>query len=171
MKIRHGFVSNSSTNSFVCDVCGEEVMGRDIILLDCEMYRCVRGHTFCERHSPNISHPYNWEVEDQLSYLRDEVQRNSWYKGKINEELLQCRTEEDIGDHLREELKDAIEYISDEWEYEVLPRFCPVCLMNTITNEDAISYLLKVSGTSMEEVKKKVKETFSTYEDLEEFIG
>jgi hypothetical protein len=30
MKIRKGFVSNSSTSSFTCDVCGVEQMGQDI---------------------------------------------------------------------------------------------------------------------------------------------
>ena len=32
MKIRAGFVSNSSSSSFICDVCGDEVSGVDISL-------------------------------------------------------------------------------------------------------------------------------------------
>lgn len=50
MKIRSGFVSNSSTSSFVCDVCGEEVSGMDLGISDAGMYSCENGHTFCESH-------------------------------------------------------------------------------------------------------------------------
>lgn len=48
MKLRQGFVSNSSSSSFICDVCGETVEGRDLCLDEAEMYRCVNEHTFCE---------------------------------------------------------------------------------------------------------------------------
>lgn len=47
MKIRTGFVSNSSSSSFVCCVCGETVTSWDCSLSDAEMYACVNGHTFC----------------------------------------------------------------------------------------------------------------------------
>lgn len=50
MKIRHGFVSNSSSSSFVCDVCGAECSGMDMSLSDAEMYRCENDHTFCQEH-------------------------------------------------------------------------------------------------------------------------
>ena len=48
MKIRRGFVSNSSSSSFVCDITGEEVQGMDICLEDAGMYSCEDGHTFLE---------------------------------------------------------------------------------------------------------------------------
>ena len=50
MKIRQGFVSNSSSSSFVCQVCGEEASGWDIGLEEACMYECEYGHTFCEDH-------------------------------------------------------------------------------------------------------------------------
>ena len=50
MKIRHGFVSNSSSSSFVCEVCGAECSGMDMCLSDAEMYRCENDHTFCDNH-------------------------------------------------------------------------------------------------------------------------
>lgn len=51
MKIRLGFVSNSSSTSFTCDVCGEEVSGMDMSLDEAEMYKCENGHTFCRSES------------------------------------------------------------------------------------------------------------------------
>ena len=50
MKVRNGFVSNSSSSSFVCDVCGDVEGGYDLCLTDAGMAECVNGHTFCECH-------------------------------------------------------------------------------------------------------------------------
>lgn len=48
MKVRKFFVSNSSSSSWVCDVCGREEIGMDLSLGDIGMVDCVNGHTFCE---------------------------------------------------------------------------------------------------------------------------
>jgi hypothetical protein len=48
MKVRQGFVSNSSSSSFTCDVCGETESGWDYCLSDVDMYKCQNSHTFCE---------------------------------------------------------------------------------------------------------------------------
>ena len=50
MKIRQGFVSNSSSSSFTCDVCGNTESGMDCGLSDFYMSQCVNGHTFCDHH-------------------------------------------------------------------------------------------------------------------------
>jgi len=44
MKIRHGFVSNSSSSSFVCAVCGSTESGFDACAEDFEMVECPNGH-------------------------------------------------------------------------------------------------------------------------------
>lgn len=48
MKIRKGFVSNSSSSSFICDVSGEEHQGMDMCLEDACMYCCEEVHYFLE---------------------------------------------------------------------------------------------------------------------------
>ena len=50
MKIRTGFVSNSSSSSFTCDFCRENVAGWDMCLSEAEMVACVNGHVICESH-------------------------------------------------------------------------------------------------------------------------
>ena len=50
MKIRKGFVSNSSSSSFTCEVCYENYSGWDACLSEAEMVECPSGHLFCEDH-------------------------------------------------------------------------------------------------------------------------
>ena len=50
MKYRKSFVTNSSSSSYICDICGENVSGWDMSLGEAEMIECVNGHTMCEHH-------------------------------------------------------------------------------------------------------------------------
>lgn len=54
MKIRRYFVSNSSTSSFICEICGNHAEGMDLCLSDCDMFECENGHTMCTEHAPDI---------------------------------------------------------------------------------------------------------------------
>ena len=49
MKIRLGFVSNSSSSSFTCDICGHTESGWDMCLSDAEMVESRHG-MYCEEH-------------------------------------------------------------------------------------------------------------------------
>jgi len=44
MKIRNGFVSNSSSSSFTCDVCGMSESGWDASPTDFGWITCVHEH-------------------------------------------------------------------------------------------------------------------------------
>jgi len=52
MKTRNGFVSNSSTTSFICDICGETYTGWDACpqddTYDCSL--CENEHIICNSH-------------------------------------------------------------------------------------------------------------------------
>lgn len=48
MKIRTAFVSNSSSSSFICCVCGAEHSGWDVSVTDFQHLQCQYGHIFCE---------------------------------------------------------------------------------------------------------------------------
>jgi hypothetical protein len=50
MKIRTGFVSNSSSSSFVCEITGEEFSGWDAGLDDFDLVECQNGHVFSEEY-------------------------------------------------------------------------------------------------------------------------
>jgi len=70
-KIRNGFVSNSSSSSFICVVCGEEASGWDLSLSDAEMVECKNGHVFCD------SHIIQQEKEPSTTNAIDDDEENS----------------------------------------------------------------------------------------------
>jgi len=48
MKIRQGFVSNSSTTSFTCDLCGHSESGYDSVgIADFGFWSCENEHVIC----------------------------------------------------------------------------------------------------------------------------
>lgn len=67
MKKRNGFVSNSSSSSFICDSCGGSEEGMDLCLSEAEMFNCHNGHTIHESCAPNFSAP----SEDDENYDED----------------------------------------------------------------------------------------------------
>ena len=56
MKIRTGFVSNSSSSSFVCDICGGIESDRDCGPSEFDMLECEMGHVY---------HRYCLELDEQ----------------------------------------------------------------------------------------------------------
>lgn len=47
MKFRKDFVTNSSSSSYVCEICGRTESGWDMGLSEADMMECVNGHIFC----------------------------------------------------------------------------------------------------------------------------
>lgn len=66
MKTRKSFVANSSSSSFVCEICGDSEVYYDSVS-DVGGCYCVNGHCICEEHLLN---------DDELS---DEEQDNADY--------------------------------------------------------------------------------------------
>ena len=64
MKYRKGFVTNSSSSSFICDVCGAVEGGYDMGMEDANMYQCENGHMFCESHLLPAGEPAEDEDDD-----------------------------------------------------------------------------------------------------------
>jgi hypothetical protein len=92
-KIRNGFVSNSSSSSFICDFCGYNESGYDLCLSDVDMSQCEKGHTFCNDHV-GIGSMFDKFGPDStkklIEYCKDNVDQ---YTKKINTE--QIKTEQE----------------------------------------------------------------------------
>ena len=149
MKIRNGFVSNSSSSSFICQVCGNETSGMDMSLSDAEMCECVNGHTVCRDH-----------LEFSLPYL-EEVETIEDIKAIIAEEKLPELTDEELVKAL-----DNNEDISSG--YAVPASWCPICNFKHLTEADAQLYMLTIKTES--EYLTEWKEKFGDYKKFKEFL-
>lgn len=128
MKLRDGFVSNSSTTSFTCDACGmseswfDSMDGYESFGLN----DCVNGHGICDDDLLEL--PEGWTPSDEFrkecedwGYDEDDADRGG---GR------HCRAAE----------------------------MCPVCTFLILSDRDLGRYLEKVSNATREEAFEEVKQ-------------
>jgi len=150
MKLRNGFVSNSSSSSFVCDVCGQDFSGMSASLSDANMSSCENGHTYCNDHS-----------EKQISDLTLEEKRKLLFDCAYNENE---KSKILAGDEefLEEQFEDNRYDIESE-----MPAFCcPCCQLTSITNGQLVEYMLAERKQTKEEVKKEIQRKYKNYEEM-----
>lgn len=145
MKIRNGFVSNSSSSSFVCCVCGEKIEGRDISLYEYDMVMCENGHIYCTEHAKRTLSDIT--KDELLDYLNEE------YYSDVIEQIKSFKTDDEYDTFLKEFLEN---FDFDNTDQPAC--LCPVCNLDVIENGDAIEYATKKYGITKAEVFAVVKE-------------
>lgn len=153
MKTRAGFVSNSSSSSFVCDVCRKQESGYEMTLREAGMRSCNSGHTYCSHHSSR--HENNLTTEEK---------RQAMIEMSNNEEKKQ------------EYRLLFVDGINDEWngwikeglEYEGPSIMCPICQLESITGEVLAQYLVLKLGKTRENLEKELRNEFNNLSELEE---
>lgn len=166
MKIRMDFVTNSSSSSFICDYCGNEVCGYDMSYSEAGMCECENGHTICNDHLLEI----NWHKKLK-SELKESLQNYSqwqdddYYVKKCNEikEML-----EEMNEYSEEECKEI--YLN-EYDSVVPHECCPICSFKKLTDSDMAKYLLTKYKLTDKDVVKEVKNNFSDYNDFNKYIN
>ena len=68
MKVRKGFVSNSSSSSFVCDLSGEVFEGYDAGLNEFGCVSCENGHTFIYEGYPKVEAWVESDENEESNY-------------------------------------------------------------------------------------------------------
>lgn len=170
MKIRSGFVSNSSSSSFICDVCGNEQGGFDVSLSDVDMVICINDHIFCSEHTLNITKEM---FNDYL--LKHYMEKHIYdfidigYKEWLNLpdedrlKLVKSRIDEN---------KINFEQIMDEMgSSDYLPIQCPICQMNSLADNDIMKYFYKKNNLTYELLLKEIKSQFYDYDEFKKYIG
>jgi len=156
MKIRTGFVSNSSSTSFTCCICDEEQSGMDLGLSEAGMVECQNGHTFCEDHKLNKKALTTKDYRE-------------WFKkyAEGDEELLV---------ELERKDRDFKEWFEEEYLYEMedegIPsNQCPICQFKISYDSDIANYFLKLNNLTIKKFAESMKEKFGTYEEFKKYIS
>ena len=179
MKVRIGFVSNSSSSAFICNVCKETASGWDIGLTDAGMYECNGGHYFCETH---LLEPSNAEI---LNDLIKRLEKNTLFEGDEEKQKYKIINLEKLKKITDKEL-EKIEYydfvnisndalcsffykeidITDEEQlnsmalsrYEISKIFCPICQNKSIDESEAYRKLKEHFNLTDEQVLEIIAE-------------
>lgn len=144
MKFRTDYVTNSSSSSFICDICGENVSGWDLCLSEAEMIECVNGHVICEHEMLPV--PRDKFIQEILD---DQVKNAEWYD--------EVHTSEELHNMGDDDLLCAY-FDIDDTRYNMPEECCPICQFIEYSEYDLSSYLLKEYGVSKDEVFAEVKQ-------------
>ena len=173
MKKRIGFVSNSSSSSFICDVCNTVESGFDMGLEEAEMYECENGHTFCISHANKslddlddgmkfklvaeyaVGRHYEIKDDKDRKILIDKEIKKFWEKTS-KEEMLELFEDEEYDDDIKS-------------GYSVPKEICPICSMTEFSDSDLLEYLIKKMNHPKEDILKEIREKFSTYDEFKKF--
>ena len=126
MKTRHGFVSNSSTSSFTCDICDEEYTGWDACPSQFDCSTCENEHVMCNSHikdqeppeEPGCEHKFDREKQAFCS----ECGKPAW-----------------------------VEFECDD--FDLSSKQCPICQFEAYCNSEMATYLEKTRNISQEVLK------------------
>ena len=105
MKIRNGFVSNSSSSSFICNVCGGIESGYDESLRDLGMQMCEHEHYYHTSHS----------LDDFM-----EAGKDAWYNYLKEHLTAQYEGQVEIINEYKQKLAGTLELT--EWEQSAVKR-------------------------------------------------
>ena len=168
MKYRKSFVTNSSSSSFVCDVCGSVETGYDASLSDFDMSRCTNGHEFCNYHAEGLEGDKKQALLELLDATIEYRTRSSYYTEEEVEEVREDKRKLEDGKLDEDEIDDMIK---DYGDGEVSPAECPICTMSTIKDDELVQFLLKTLNTTKESARSDIKNAFKSYSEFKTFLS
>ena len=151
MKFRKDFVTNSSSSSYVCEICGRSESGWDISLSECDMMECENGHVFCCNEA--LEFPSKEEMIKTI--LENEWNKTTRYDWYTHTNVTTTYTEEQLNELDGNDL--FFDFYSGEGYYNVPECVCPICQFIEYSEYDLSAYLLREYGVSRDEVFAEVK--------------
>lgn len=155
MKVRNGFVSNSSSSSFTCDVSGRTTSGWDLCLSEAGMYECVNGHTIDEEYViGNLKELAAGGLEVCLRAFPQSM-------GECLQEAYDEYREENDSPPGADDMYDLLTETLNECDgrYELPAGLCPLCTLKYVNTNATLRYLLNRMGRTYTEVCDEIRET------------
>lgn len=147
MKYRKDFVTNSSSSSFVCEICGRSEGGYDMSLEDAYMYECVNGHVFCQDEAmTDFTRQEKIEMLKSYTGHDDHYYYFNWPESKA----VISDTMKDTD--LESVWKDCIHH-NYEFMSETPEKVCPICSFKEYLDRDIIAYYKKNYHITDDEVQ------------------
>lgn len=166
MKIRHGFVSNSSSSSFICDITGDTIEDGDCDLSDLGYVECENDHRMPENYvicssifSKQLFNPGE-SVEFYRELLKNEYpSANDKYLDKHAKLLFETK-EDEIPFK-----QTIIDYYSSE-DKQIKTKFCPVCNLHNISDYFLFEYVINKFKLSRLELTDEMRQKYKTYVNM-----
>ena len=145
MKFRKDFVTNSSSSSFVCEVCGIVESGWDMCIDEAGMVECECGHEFC------VDHLKNQEEKIVKYFIENLIKKNKYFDIKtyigedkeIDDPIAFILENEDIMDDILEDF---------EYKYNIPKECCPLCNHDYVRKSEIINFAANKLNMSIEEL-------------------
>lgn len=175
MKIRLDYVTNSSSSSYICDICDEEVEVYDDDWIGADFCSCEKGHYFHLFESlyqflgPYISiNKTKYTPELIIQILSDIIPSQCEYIGNQIQSLINEATNENMD---LEKIESLMRSRDIEFELDNLPsKYCPLCNLDELSNSDYYSFLNNVLDINKNNILAIVKNNFKTYDELKQFL-
>jgi len=173
MKIRTGFVSNSSSTNFTCCISGKYYEGRD------GEYKNVCNRSYdCGHESESIYYvdlnSANLSTEDKRAILLWWFEYEDWDSEKGEEYKHAKHANQDT---IEKEFTKYTTTINTELSskeeplYDMPACLCPLCTFTHIPHENAYKYVIKKHFGGIEKtLTDEIKNKFSSINQLRDFI-
>jgi hypothetical protein len=172
MKERNGFVSNSSSSSFICVVCGEIESGMDAGPYDFDMVECTNSHYI---HRKCLGEKLTKSADSML--FTDEF--DVWFEDNKDdfspaEMGKYSKLYHDFKNTPREK-RETINIgngvaITTSGEMRLSEGMCPVCSFKSLNDPSILKYLVLSGAIDMKKVSSDLYATFKNYEQLYKWV-
>lgn len=178
MKIRYAFVSNSSTSSFLCEVCGHQEAGHDSLgPSDYGFYYCQNEHELCEDcllngPAAHVDEPEKEDFETEEEYVKafDAWDEIYGYHGGDTQPETNCP----ICQFIEPSQRDGAKYLEKKYSVPRDEVFAVVKAANRrrrkLYDHEYITYVCQKHSVNLADLLPKLKEEFGTYKKFQEYL-
>ncbi len=176
MKIRTSFVSNSSSSSFVCEICGTTEGGWDLSYSEAGFVYCGNGHEICDSHILNehILHARRAEAEELLfcsPYDSEYGMRaaNGWQRTWRPAKETDPEEYKDWMARSEEERQEILTMV-DEGSSWIPTSHCPICQLEELGDAEMLQLLLLSLGKTKLQVLEAITKKVGDYDGLKSYL-